>query len=364
MSQAFTKARSRLLLDQPFFGTLCLRLTPVSTEEIETAATDGKQLLYNPKFFESLAEPERVGLLAHEVMHVVLLHMTRINGRDHQRWNVAGDYVINLIVRDAGLILPQTDLLDDRYANWTTDAVYDDLPPDPLGNMIKVKLWDGEQDVIENNQIIKNRGEFEAEMQVAVQQAAEAAKAQGKLPASLESIIEGITEPKVDWKTVLARFLRSNNKSDFSWAKPNRRFIANGMYLPSLHTPALEEIAVAVDTSGSVSDKELEIFTSETSHILLDTNPERVHFLQCDTQVCSDDEYTKENLPLKVTYKGRGGTMFSPVIDYINQHYPNVSALVYLTDLGSNDFGIEPNYPVLWVTTDLEDAPYGQVIKI
>ena len=136
------------------------------------------------------------------------------------------------------------------------------------------------------------------------------------------------------------------------------------MYLPSLHTPALEEIAVAVDTSGSVSDKELAIFTSETSHILLDTNPERVHFLQCDTEVCSDEEYTKDNLPLKVTYKGRGGTMFSPVIDYINEHYPNVSALVYLTDLGSNDFGVEPNFPVLWVTTDLEEAPYGQIIKI
>ena len=364
MIPEFTKARSRLLLDQPFFGTLCLRLTPVETEEIETAATDGKQLLYNPKFFLSLAEPERVGLLAHEVMHVVLLHMTRLNGRDHQRWNAAGDYVINLIVRDAGMILPPTDLLDDRYADWTTDAVYDDLPEDPLSNFLKLKPWDGEQDVIENNQIIKDRGAFEAEIQVAVQQAAEAAKAQGKLPANLETIIEGITDPKVDWKTVLARFLRANNKSDFSWAKPNRRFIANGMYLPSLHTPALEEIAVAVDTSGSVSDKELEIFTSETSHILLDTNPERVHFLQCDTEVCSDEEYTKDNLPLKVTYKGRGGTMFSPVIDYINEHYPNVSALVYLTDLGSNDFGVEPNFPVLWVTTALEEAPYGQVIKI
>jgi predicted metal-dependent peptidase len=290
--------------------------------------------------------------------------MTRLNGRDHQRWNAAGDYVINLIVRDAGMILPPTDLLDDRYADWTTDAVYDDLPENPLSNFLKLKPWDGEQDVIENNQIIKDRGAFEAEIQVAVQQAAEAAKAQGKLPANLETIIESITDPKVDWKTVLARFLRANNKSDFSWAKPNRRFIANGMYLPSLHTPALEEIAVAVDTSGSVSDKELELFTSETSHILLDTNPERVHFLQCDTEVCSDEEYTKDNLPLKVTYKGRGGTMFSPVIDYINERYPNVSALVYLTDLGSNDFGVEPNFPVLWVTTDLEEAPYGQVIKI
>mgnify|MGYP001429319197 CR=1 FL=1 len=92
---------------------------------------------------------------------------------------------------------------------------------------------------------------IEANLTVSIHQAAEAAKAQGKLSSNMESLISDITDPKVDWKTVLARFLRANNKSDFSWVRPNRRFIGRGMYLPSLHNPCLEEIAIAVDTSGS-----------------------------------------------------------------------------------------------------------------
>ena len=83
----------------------------------------------------------------------------------------------------------------------------------------------------------------------------------------------------------LARFLRSNNKSDFSWIKPNRRFISQGLYLPSLYNPCLEDIAVITDSSGSVSDAELNQFTSETTAILHDLNPEYVHFIQCDSEV-------------------------------------------------------------------------------
>ena len=90
-AQAYSKARSRLVLDQPFFGTLCLRLKPVQSDEMETAATDGEHIYYNPKYFLKLREPERVGLLAHEVMHVALLHMLRRQEREHRKWNVATD---------------------------------------------------------------------------------------------------------------------------------------------------------------------------------------------------------------------------------------------------------------------------------
>ena len=69
-------------------------------------------------------------------------------------------------------------------------------------------------------------------------------------------------------------------------------------------------------------------------------------------------------MPLQVEYKGRGGTMFSPAINYVNEKYPNVAALIYLTDLECDDFGDEPNYPVLWVTTQQGETPYGEVIKM
>jgi len=89
-----------------------------------------------------------------------------------------------------------------------------------------------------------------------------------------------------------------------------------------------------------------------------------VHFVEVDTEVQNYTEYTRESLPIKMSMTGRGGTCFSPGIEYINKHYPNVSALVYLTDLGSDDFGEQPSYPVLWITTDKGEVPYGEIIEI
>ncbi len=371
--EEFTKARSQLVLTNPFFGTLSLRLKPIPDESIATACTNGEYIKYNPKWFLRLREQERIGLIAHEVMHVALFHMIRRDNRDLVRWNIAGDYVINGALIKSNFILPHTELIDPQYDDMSTDNVYALLPEDIKdgagpGDVLLVSSDDpgGCGSVVDHPSVSDGSatGKFEAEIEVAVQQAADIAKAMGKLPGHLQTLIEKALAPKVDWKMALARFLRANNKSDFTWIKPNRRFISRGLYLPSLHTPCLEEIAVAVDTSGSVSEDELLQFTGEITSILHDTNPERIHFLQCDTEVRSDDEYTRESLPLKITYKGRGGTAFSPVTEYINEKHPGVSALVYLTDLESSNFGDQPPYPVLWVTTSSTEAPYGEIIQI
>lgn len=371
--EEFTKARSQLILTSPFFGTLALRLRPIPDESVETACTNGEYIKYNPKWFLRLREQERIGLIAHEVMHVALFHMIRRDNRDSVRWNIAGDYVINGALLKSKFILPHTELIDSQYDDMSTDNVYALLPEDIKdgtgpGDILLVSSDDpgGCGSVIDHPSVSDGSaaGKFEAEIEVAVQQAADIAKAMGKLPGHLQTLIEKALAPKVDWKMTLAQFLRANNKSDFTWIKPNRRFISRGLYMPALHTPCLEEIAVAVDTSGSVSEDELLQFTGEITSILHDTNPERIHFLQCDTEVRSDEEYTRESLPLKITYKGRGGTAFSPVTKYITEKHPGVAALVYLTDLESNDFGDQPSYPVLWITTASTEAPYGQVIQI
>ena len=375
--EQITKARSRLLLDHPFFGTLALRLKTEITDQVPTGATDGVKLLVNPKWFDKLKPVQQTGFVAHEVMHVALLHMLRRNNRDAHKWNVAADYRINNTLLKEGFILPETELIDDKYDTpkpMSTEEIYsilpDDLGEEKDGFGILLKNHDdpgGCGGVMDHPSISAGQevsGSVEADFHVAIQQAAEAARSAGKLSGDLESLVADILEPKVDWRGVLARFFRSNTNTDFSWIKPNRRFIAQGLYLPSLYNPALEEIAVIVDTSGSVSDDELTQFTSETTAILHDLNPESIHFIQCDTEVNEYAKYSREDLPLRVTYKGRGGTMFYPAFDYIKEHCPNVKAAVYLTDLESSDFGDEPPFPVLWVTTYAEEAPYGEIIKM
>tara|TARA_B100001094_G_C18058025_1_gene733542 strand:- start:273 stop:1166 length:894 start_codon:yes stop_codon:yes gene_type:complete len=297
------------------------------------------------------------------------MHHTRRQERNGHKWNVAADYAINNHLIAEGFILPKGGLVDDQYTDMTTEAIYNMLPEPPQGWDAVYKDSGGCGGVLDHPDSDGTNGTksaIEADLQVAVNQAAEAAKAQGKLSGNMQSLVSDITEPKVDWKQVLARFLRANNKSDFTWTRPNRRFIGQGMYLPSLHNPCLEEIAIAVDTSGSISDDELTQFTSEASYILHELNPERVQFIQCDTKVQDACEYTRESLPLKVTYQGRGGTLIGPVIDYVNEHHPGVAALVYLTDLevSQDDFGDKPHYPVLFISTNQEEAPYGEVIKM
>ena len=261
--EEFTKARSQLVLTNPFFGTLSLRLKPIPDESIATACTNGEYIKYNPKWFLRLREQERIGLIAHEVMHVALFHMIRRDNRDLVRWNIAGDYVINGALIKSNFILPHTELIDPQYDDMSTDNVYALLPEDIKdgagpGDVLLVSSDDpgGCGSVVVHPSVSDGSatGKFEAEIEVAVQQAADIAKAMGKLPGHLQTLIEKALAPKVDCKMALARFLRANNKSDFTWIKPNRRFISRGLYLPSLHTPCLEEIAVAVDTSGSVSE--------------------------------------------------------------------------------------------------------------
>lgn len=379
MQEEYRKAVSRLLLDHPFFGALALRLTAIPDDSIQSACTNGVNIRYNPKWFLKLKPPERAGLLAHEVMHVALLHMLRREGRDPKRWNIAGDFVINSALVKSGLVLPHTELLDSQYDDMSTEQVYELLPKDIGQNPTPTEVWlctgkDGEitddpggcGGVEDHPNILDGQavGKYEADLEVAIHQAAEAAKSIGKLPGHMQSLIEKALAPKVDWRMTLARFLRANNKSDFTWVRPNRRLISSGLYLPSLHTPCLEEIAIVTDSSGSVKDPELQQFTGETSAILHDLNPELIHFIQCDCEVHNDTTYTREDLPLKIEYEGRGGTAFSPAIKYVNEKYPNVAALIYLTDLEATDFGPEPHYPVLWVTTAAEEAPYGEIIKI
>ena len=372
MSNSFTKARSRLLLDNPFFGTLALKLLPKEDTSQPSGYTDGKVLGYNPKWFEKLSSQQQVGFIAHEIMHIVYMHIFRREQRHPKKWNVAADYVINYnLVHDCRMVLPDGALIDEQYKGMTTEHVYNLLPEmeDEDGNSIP---WDDLPEDFGNSGAVRDgvpsNGSSTKEQQkwtIDINQAYEAAKMAGKLPGGLSKVIDEIVKPKVNWKAVLTKFLTSTAKNDYSWVKPNKRFLGQDMYLPSLYSERLESIVVAVDTSGSITDEELQIFASETSAILASMDPEKIEFLQCDTAINQHDTYTRESLPLKVEFKGRGGTDFAPVWEYIEENHLNPKACIYLTDLYPCCWGEQPPYPVLWIsTTDVDDVPFGEVTRI
>lgn len=364
----FLKARAKLLMEQPFFGTLALRLKVIETEDIDTAATDGTRLMYNAKFVEKLTPHELVGLIAHEVLHCVFNHMTRRQERAPNIWNVACDYAINDHLLKCNFILPEGGVVDHegKYDGMTAEAIYQKLLDDGDAEIIEMPAWGLVQDAGAGDVSGKASGAaLESDWQVAVNQAAELAKAQGKLPGNIETAIGDVLQPLVDWRTVLWPFFTNTSRDEYTWRKPNRAYISEDEYLPSMFNESAGAIAICVDTSGSVSDAELHQFWSEIVAVAKETNPERIICLGIDTQV--NDEYEWEDLSELLedppTFTGRGGTRFAPAFEHLNSSMHDIEACVYLTDLESDDFGDEPHYPVLWVSTSKSlEAPWGETI--
>ena len=128
------QGRTKLLLDFPFFGVLILRLKDVETPSIDTMATDGVSLFYNPEFVAKLTPPELLGCLAHEVMHPALQHHTRRGTRSPKRWNIACDFAINPLIRDANLALPAGALYDPAFRNLSAERIYNLIAEDNDGD--------------------------------------------------------------------------------------------------------------------------------------------------------------------------------------------------------------------------------------
>ncbi len=232
IAEQLTRARTGLILDQPFFGRLAMMLHLVEDDSVPTLAVDGKSIFYNPEFVGKHDADQVKTMLAHEVMHCVYDHRNRRDERNPRTWNQAGDYVINLVLVDSGFAPITGWLYSTAYADMSTDEVYNMLPPpdendgkDPMDEVL-----DGSPDDALNSA---------TDWKVATIQAANTAKEFGKMPASLARLVEELTTPKVDWRALLRNFITERSKDDYSWMRPNRRFQSMGIMLPVASSGAI-----------------------------------------------------------------------------------------------------------------------------
>lgn len=374
-----TKARANLIMSQPFFGSLALRLKTKEAKGLGTAAIDGKTMYYDPDFVDKLTLAQCTGMIAHEVMHCAMLHHTRRGDRDHLRWNKACDYSINHILLDAKLDLPDQGCVNAAWKNFTAEHIYTLLPQEPhekeggKGPSV-VLVCEGETqaggDPGGNGRVddapngaskdkIKSAQE-ESEWKIAVAQAAHIAKQRGLLPAGIERMVEELMEPILPWRDILRRFMTEKANDDFTWARPNRRLIGGGLYLPSRRSEdAAGEFVVIIDTSGSIGQKELTEFASEIKSIHADVKPRKLHVLYCDAAVAHVDSFGPED-ELHFAAHGGGGTDFRPPFDWIEKNCQDVKCAVYLTD-GYGAFPEEQPFPVLWaINNDQVVPPFGE----
>jgi predicted metal-dependent peptidase len=371
------KAKTSLVISEPFYASILLNLTVVETtttpdgRDLWLAATNGADLFINPERFNKLTVGEAKGLLKHEVMHVALMHNHGGVGKEPRRWNHACDYAINPIILDEGGELPKGGLDGTPFKGKSADEIYKLLPPNDPNQGGGGGGGNGGMD--DDIMAPKNPGAAgKQQQQTMVAQAAQAAKARGKMPAHLKAAIDEVFRPRIDWKEQLAQWLTAASPSDYSFRRPNRMFMTGPgrMYLPGMDGHSdMESFGVLLDTSGSFTMDELKQGMGEVTGVVESVNPKRVVVAYCDAKVQHHDVFEHPGAAeVAATFErhGSGGTSMPAGLKWFTRKFPQTQAVVVWTD-GETDFGNEDDYPfpVLWCITQKHiTAPWGTTIHV
>lgn len=378
IEKALSKAKIGMMMlpDTVFFSTLCTSLEIVITNKVPTAGTDGRKLLINKDFFFGLTEAERIFLLAHETLHVAYLHPIRKGNRDHDLFNIACDYVINYELKQRKFTFIEGGLYDPQYAGMSAEEVYEKLlqqPKQPKCSMPDLLAPTGGKEDRTTDGANLSKGFTEEQIKAIEQEVmakvataammAEMSKQSGSIPSHIKRTLEELSKPKVNWKAVLARFFSDVNKANYSWTKPNRKYLPN--YLPKLHSVNLGRVDFAIDTSGSITADQFNQFVSEVHGVLRILNPTEIGVYQFDHALQGSNSVRNVRDIIKLPFKGGGGTCPEAAIEEFIKN--KAQALIVLTDGYFNHRKLtNPKRPVIWVIYDNEGfkPPFGKAVHI
>ena len=393
-----------LLTEQPFFGSLALRLPLRPDPTRETLASDGRELRYSPAWVARTDADRIKAAVARVVFACALKHHTRRGERDPGRWQRASQLVTHGELRRAGFVLPADaeaweDLsVEDAYARLAgEDGAGDEgapggdasgsgsdaggsgssgdpgdaggdsgqdgpagdgdspAPPshDPAGTgevMDAPARGAGEDDdgASSGDTPLDVAAEEQA-WDEAMHQAVSLAKAQGSRPGRIEETLHDAHRSRLDWRVLLRQYLVSAARDDYRWSVPNRRFIDAGLYLPSMHCEGIDTLAVLIDTSDSLDTDTLATFWTELRAVAEALRPHTLAVVQVDTEVQDATVHRFGDLPEELVAKGRGGTDFRPGFAWLDREGITPRCCLYLTDMECDRYPeAPPPYPVLW----------------
>ena len=363
-------------------------------EGIPTACTNGRDEFYGREFVDGLNDAELRFLVLHEVYHKLYKHLTtwRWMYDEHPKMaNVACDFVINVQImdelgRDGWVKMPEGGCYDDKYRGWDAAQVFRDLQkrsppqegggggqgqPGQSGSGMPSGIpegfdqhdWDGAQEMTE-----AEKQDLAREIDEALRAGVLAA---GKTGSGGDRSFEELLAPQVDWREVLREFIQTTcaGKDYSTWKKPNRRYMGAGYYMPSGISEQIGEIVVAIDTSGSIGDRELSVMLSEVKEIADTVHPEAVRLLYWDTEVCADEHYEGDamaNIAQSTKPAGGGGTMVECVPQYLQDKQIKAQCVIVLTDGYLGGTWGSWHHETLWVILDNNrtTSPVGKTVHV
>lgn len=358
------KAKIEVMTKSAFISTISFGVRHIISDAVDTAATNGVTVWYNPDFIKDLGVASLAGLLAHECWHIAFQHTFRRGNRDPRLYNIAADYVINIMLKDAGFSLPAGGYVADKYRGWSTEQVYDDLESKHNSEDFNLTMEDLTPPEIAGSEEGSEGSGPSLQDQSrniivrAVTQNKLSGGNPGEIPGEIQRIVDTLVNPKMPWQGLLQKFLTERKAVEYSWNRRNRRFKT---YLPSMAGYGLAHLTFAIDTSGSVTDEEMLELLSELQGIKDTFNPEKMTIIDCDHRIHSVVEVTSDTKITDLKFTGGGGTSFIPVMDYVREH--PTDALIYFTDLYASLDIESPGIPVLWVcNSSHEPAPFGETV--
>ena len=389
-------ARTRLILDRPFLGALVLRLPmqAAKPERCKTIGTDVRALYYNPDYIQRLSLEQTQFVLAHEALHCALSHFARRQHRVKHRWDIACDLAINPLLIKDGLKPPPGVLLRSGFEGMMAEEIYPYIEDDMEDQTHDEHFYSEEEQRSSSSQSQSssqsdaqsggsgdNAGETgeaveaprplsETEReQLAVQWrqrlagAAQQAMQAGKLSAALARLVEHLLQPQLPWRMLLARYMTAAARDDYSYQRPSRR--EGDAILPTLKNTQVD-VVVVLDTSGSVTDAEMQEFVSEVNAIKGQMRA-RLTLHACDAELCRNGPWVYEpwdDFQMPSDIYGRGGTSFRPIFDRLKLESIKPDLLVYFTDAAGEFPDREPEFPVLWLVKGRAGVPWGQRIQL
>ena len=358
-------ARISMLLHCPFYGNLACRLEMKdATDWCPTAATDGKYFYYNRNFVSALSNEELVFLWGHEVEHCVYDHFGRRGDKNPMLWNIANDYVVNmdLVEGNVGEKIKLVDICFDwKYRNWTSEEVYDDLfkQAEEEGRIIDVSTLDVHLDMDESDDddgagspgangdndgdekpskgpakyTKEEKRQIKEQFKNAVMQSAKAAGNE-KLPSGIKRLVDSLVNPQLSWRELLPQQIQSVVRSDYSFQTPSRKGMDQGIFLPGLEGEQTIDIAIGMDTSGSMTDAMGRDILSEVKGCMDQYSDFRIHLFCFDTQVHNPQVFTEHNMDEFMEYElaGGGGTDFEVCWEYFKEQGIVPKKFVMFTD--------------------------------